>query len=89
MKECTIEDYGRDELIYSETLPGGEQRWVTIFAELNLGRVHRSLSAGTLFPKHWDAPHQSVPITEAKRREIANRITEFFVANGITYELVQ
>jgi len=84
-----VKFYGRDELIYVEHLLGGGHRQVTIYAGLLVGRVNRSIEAGSRWLNHWNPPNHQVAITENERKQIVKNITDALDFLGISYELSQ
>ena len=81
-----IRFFGRDELIYTEHRHGSDDRAVTVYAGLLLGRASRSIEAGPRVLKRWNAPHETEEISEEHRKHIASSIAEALDCLKISYE---
>jgi hypothetical protein len=77
---------GRDDLAYAEHVSDGTRRTVTVFAQMELGRVDRVISVGRHFPQHYDPPHEQEPIGHDRKEQMIKNITDALDFLGITYE---
>ena len=80
---------GRVDLVYTEHASDGILRRVTVFAEMEMGRVNRAISVGRHFPQHYDPPHDRDVIGDDRKEQMIKNITDALDFLGITYELCE